>query len=153
MLLTSVSVKCSSPIRCHHLLKTFWGGRCGWRDEQLPDGTVLWTDPHGQTHLTRPGSYPLFPQLCRPTAPVVLSTAERAAAAAAQAQPGPGLAMPRRRRTRAQDRAARAQAERRRNQTRPQTNGVTCPPVPPRAPSFADWLATLPPGDHTPPPF
>jgi hypothetical protein len=30
--------KCSSASRCHHLLKTFWG----WRDKQLPDGTVIW---------------------------------------------------------------------------------------------------------------
>jgi len=30
--------------RKHHLVKTFWG----WRDQQLPDGTV-----------TRPGYFPL----------------------------------------------------------------------------------------------
>jgi hypothetical protein len=27
--------------RLHHLLKTFWG----WRDEQLPDVTIIWTSP------------------------------------------------------------------------------------------------------------
>jgi hypothetical protein len=27
--------------RIHHLLKTFWR----WRDQQLPDGTVIWTSP------------------------------------------------------------------------------------------------------------
>ena len=41
MLLTSVSVKCSSASRCHHLLKTFWNGLGGWLDRQLPDGTGI----------------------------------------------------------------------------------------------------------------
>ena len=76
----------------------------------------MWTDPDGQTHLTRPGSYGLFPQLCRPTAPVVLSAAQRAAAAAIRAQPAHGLAMPRRRRTRDQNRAQRINAERHYNE-------------------------------------
>ena len=99
-----VGPTCASNLKClcrkHHLLKTF--GR--WRDEQLPDGTVIWTDPSGQTHTTRPGSYGLFPKLCQPTAPVILSAAELAAA---EKQPGRGLAMPRRRRTRTQERAQR----------------------------------------------
>ncbi|WNG92681.1 hypothetical protein [Mycobacterium sp. ITM-2016-00318] len=42
---------------------------------------MVWTDPHGRTHLMRPGNYGLFPSLCRPTAPVILSTAETAASA------------------------------------------------------------------------
>ena len=66
MLLTSVPVKCSSASRCHHLLKTFRG----WRDRQLPNGTVVWTSPLGQTYTTHPGSRLLFPRLCRPTAAV-----------------------------------------------------------------------------------
>ena len=33
--------------RKHHLLKTFWVGRGGWSDEQLPDGTVVWITPAG----------------------------------------------------------------------------------------------------------
>ena len=37
----------ASNLKClcrkHHLLKTFWG----WRDKQLPDGTVVWTSPRG----------------------------------------------------------------------------------------------------------
>ena len=33
--------------RFHHLLKTFWNGLDGWRDRQLPDGTVMWTSPTG----------------------------------------------------------------------------------------------------------
>ncbi|OBK72011.1 HNH endonuclease signature motif containing protein [Mycobacterium sp. 1274761.0] len=108
-----VGPTCASNVKClcreHHLLKTFWSGPQGWRDEQLPDGTVIWTDPHRQTHLTRPGSYGLFPQLCEPTAPAHAAKLD-------QAPPGRGLAMPRRRRTRAQHRAARIDAERRRNE-------------------------------------
>jgi hypothetical protein len=57
----------ASNLKClckkHHLLKTFW---TGWRDEQLPDGTVIWTSPSGQKYLTRPGSRLLFPALCLP---------------------------------------------------------------------------------------
>jgi hypothetical protein len=50
--------------RRHHLLTTFWG----WRDQQLPDGTAIWTSPAGQTYVTTPGSALLFPTLCTPTA-------------------------------------------------------------------------------------
>ncbi len=124
-----VGPTCASNLKClcrkHHLLKTF--GR--WHDQQVPDGTVVWTAPDGQTHTTRPGSWIPFPSLCEPTAPVDLSVAEMAAAiAAADAQPGRGLAMPRRRRTRAQDRAARIAAERRLNETQPRTGGDVPPP-------------------------
>jgi hypothetical protein len=105
-------LKCSSASRCHHLLKTFWGGPHAWRDEQLPDGTVIWTVPNGQTYTTRPGSYGLFPKLCEPTAPVVPSSTRPAVA---DGSLGHELAMPRRQRTRAQDRAARIEAERRLN--------------------------------------
>lgn len=49
--------------RTHHLLKTLWG----WRDRQLPDGTVIWTLPGARTYVTIPGSAALFPHLCAPT--------------------------------------------------------------------------------------
>lgn len=52
-----------SLCRLHHLMKTFWG----WRDQQLPDGTLIWTSPGGQTYVTSPGSALLFPALCAPT--------------------------------------------------------------------------------------
>ncbi|MHA7652812.1 HNH endonuclease signature motif containing protein [Mycobacterium sp. ML4] len=55
--------------RKHHLLKTFWGGPRGWRDRQLPDGTIIWTAPTGHTYITRPGSRLLFPALSRPGTP------------------------------------------------------------------------------------
>jgi hypothetical protein len=47
---TPVSLKCSSTIRCHHLIKTFWDRH----DRQLPDGTenllryTPWLYPPGQ---------------------------------------------------------------------------------------------------------
>ncbi|MEU0496499.1 DUF222 domain-containing protein [Mycobacterium sp. NPDC006124] len=89
--------------RRHHLLKTFWGGENGWRDEQLDDGTVLWIAPDGQDFITTPGSRLLFPELSRPTATV-----------ATAGKPTPhatGLTMPRRRTTRAQDHADRVRHE------------------------------------------
>jgi hypothetical protein len=96
-------LKCSWRNRYHHLLKTFWA----WLDRQLPDGTVVWTSPGGQTYTTYPGSRLLFPMLCRPTAPTASPTATPEAAS--------GLMMPRRNTTRAQDRAKRIEAERRLN--------------------------------------
>ena len=78
--------------RLHHLLKTFWG----WRDYQLPDGTVMWTLPDGQTYVTTPGSALLFPGLTAPTGPCSGRTAM----------------MPLRKTTRARNRAARIAAER-----------------------------------------
>jgi uncharacterized protein DUF222 len=49
--------------REHHRLKTFHGGPGGWRDEQLPDGTIVWTSPTGRTYRTTPSGFDLFPQL------------------------------------------------------------------------------------------
>ena len=37
--------KGSLAIRCHHLLKTFWTGRGGWADKQLPDGSRICSPP------------------------------------------------------------------------------------------------------------
>jgi hypothetical protein len=87
--------------RRHHLLKTFWG----WRDRQLPDGTVIWTSPAGQTYVTTPGSALLFPTLCTPTA-TLDPIAQRSRCDDRTAM------MPRRRRTRAQNRAKYVAAER-----------------------------------------
>ena len=49
--------------REHHRLKTFHGGLGGWRDKQLPDGTIIWTSPTGRTYRTTPGGSELFPQM------------------------------------------------------------------------------------------
>ena len=103
----------SSRNRHHHLLKTFWGGPNGWRDRQLPDGTIIWTSHHGRTYTTEPGSKLLFPSLCVPTAPVAITDAARTAAAS---ETNPGLTMPRRKQTRARDRARRIADDRRLNE-------------------------------------
>lgn len=52
--------------RLHHRLKTFLCGPGGWRDKQLPDGTVIWTSPTGRTYRTTPSGPELFPQLRAP---------------------------------------------------------------------------------------
>jgi uncharacterized protein DUF222 len=96
--------------RFHHLLKTFWNGPKGWRDRQLPDGTIIWTSPTGHTYTTHPGSQHLFPALCEPTAtlwtgdpPTVHPTGDR------------GAMMPQRRHTRAANTAKTIAAQRRLN--------------------------------------
>jgi len=98
----------ASNLKClcrrHHLLKTFWGGQSGWRDQQLDDGTIVWTAPDGRQYITVPGSRLLFPELSEPTATVQSSRVAAAHTA--------GLTMPRRKTTRAQDRARRVQRER-----------------------------------------
>src|SRR5262245_27796610 len=100
----------SSASRCHHLLMTFYCGIDGWREQQLPDGTLILTSPTGHTYTTRPGSAQLFPTLCQPTAtlwagepPTVEHSGDR------------GVMMPKRRRTRAQNLARRIQAVRKLN--------------------------------------
>lgn len=93
--------------RFHHLMKTF----CGWLDQQLPDGNVMWTAPTGHTYTTRPGSAELFPTLCRSTGEL----AEPEPGTNAEWARDRGAMMPRRRHTRAHDRARVIAAERRLN--------------------------------------
>jgi len=93
-----------SLCRLHHLLKTFWG----WSDQQLPDATVIWTSPSGQTYITTAGSALLFPSLCVPTGALdPIPHRPRCTDRTAM--------MPKRQRTRTQNRAARITAERRHN--------------------------------------
>jgi hypothetical protein len=122
--------------RTHHLAKTFWG----WRDRQLPDGTIILSSPAGRTYVTTPGSALLFPSLCVPTGdlhvpptdPSTVYCGERTAM------------MPKRRRTRAQDRAHRVAAERRRNHLAREV----------RRSRSMSFLRPAPPGtDDDPPPF
>ena len=97
--------------RFHHLLKTFWTGRDGWRDRQYPDGTVEWTSPTGHTYVTYPGSKHLFARLCEPTA--TLWTGDPPEAEATEADRG--AMMPKRRHTRAHTTAKAIEVERRLN--------------------------------------
>ncbi|HOB48862.1 MAG TPA: DUF222 domain-containing protein [Mycobacterium sp.] len=90
--------------RLHHLLKTFWG----WRDRQLPDGTVIWELPGRQTYVTNPGSKPLFPTLSAPTSPPLIPPRYCAA---------DPTAMPKRATTRARNRAHHLATERNANRT------------------------------------
>jgi hypothetical protein len=122
--------------RTHHLVKTFWG----WRDQQLPDGTIILTSPSGKTYVTTPGSALLFPSLCLPTDdlqaprsdPTTNDYSDRTAM------------MPRRRRTRQQDRAHRIAAERRQNHVARTT----------RRTDHLSYLGPAPPDtDDDPPPF
>ncbi|OBF69067.1 hypothetical protein A5753_22425 [Mycobacterium sp. 852002-51971_SCH5477799-a] len=122
--------------RTHHLVKTFWG----WRDQQLPDGSLILNSPGGRTYVTTPGSALLFPSLCRPTGAIP----------ALQAVPVPDycgdrtVMMPTRRRTRAQDRAHRVAAERRQNHQARRAK---------RREREAAYFGPAPPGDDDPPPF
>ena len=90
---------CSLASRYQHLIKTFWPE---WRDEQHPDGTVVWTSPTGQKYVARPGSRLLFPALCLPTDE--LPTAPMGYRSSGNRD----LLMPKRRRTREQDRTPNA---------------------------------------------
>ena len=124
------NMKCYCPT--HHLLKTFWG----WREKQLPDGTLILTSPAGQTHVSTPGSALLFPSLCYAVGGMP----------APEADPPPqnhcgqrSAMMPKRRRTRTQDRAYRVATERRANHEARLTAQAAQPgPAPP---------------DDEPPPF
>jgi hypothetical protein len=104
-------LKCNC--RKHHLLKTFWTGSGGWSDQQLPDGTVIWTTPAGVTYTTRPGSVLLFPGWNIVTPPPKKPPKSKAAKPS-----GHDLDTFKRKRTRAQNRERRIQAEREYNAAR-----------------------------------
>jgi Domain of unknown function (DUF222) len=137
---SAANIKCLC--RKNHLLKTFWGGPGGWRERQLPDGTIIWTASDGQTYTTHPGSRLLFPALCTPTAPVHPRQAHTTNIESANR----GLKMPRRTRTRAQNRADRVTAQRARNRELGENPGKDCGDgdFPPRP---------RPSADNHPPPF
>ena len=99
--------------RKHHLLKTFWSGKAGWRDEQLPDGRVVWTSPTGAIYPTHPGSRIYFPDWDVGTSALPGAAVVGVGAGAVVAERG--LKMPTRRRTRAQERARGIRIARARN--------------------------------------
>lgn len=97
--------------RIHHLLKTFFTGPGGWRELQLPDGTVTWTSPTGRRYTTTPDGALFFPALSGPTGTLPPPPPPPAA-------PRRGLSMPTRRQPRAQERAYRIEWERGLNRAR-----------------------------------
>jgi hypothetical protein len=97
--------------RIHHLFKTFCAGPAGWTEQQLPDGTIVWTSARGRTYLTQPLGALFFPQLAMATGKLILPNSPPAG-------PHRELAMPARRRTRAEDRDRRVQRERALNRAR-----------------------------------
>jgi hypothetical protein len=123
--------------RKHHLLKTFGG----WRDKQLPDGTVIWLLPDGHTYVTMPGSALLFPNLCVPTGDLAPAETDSPIEYCGDRN----AMMPKRCRTRRQDRADRVAAERRRNHIARTSRRADCP----------SYFGSAPPSDSDgdPPPF
>lgn len=117
----------------HHLLKTFWG----WRDEQLPDGTVIWRLPGQHAQVTTPGSALLFPSLAAPTPPRHRAGHPRTLESGANRS----AKMPKRTRTRAQNRAQTIATERRHNRQER------------RARHAAVFRTPPPDSDTDPPPF
>jgi hypothetical protein len=109
---SNLNCKC----RNHHLMKTFWTGIGGWADEQLPDGTVIWTAPSGKTYTTHPGSRLFFSTWNVTTAALPPPQTKPPPEAACR-----GLMMPRRKHSRAANLAAAIQAER-------ELNGCDIPP-------------------------
>ncbi|MBX7434624.1 hypothetical protein JDV09_21365, partial [Mycobacterium sp. Y57] len=91
--------------RLHHLMKTFWQG---WKEVQLPDGTLQVTTPTGHTYTTKPFSALLFPSWNTTTADPPPAPAPNPP----PRTPGRELMMPTRRRTRAQNHAAYITRER-----------------------------------------
>lgn len=94
--------------RFHHLLKTFWG----WHDEQLRDGTVIWTSPAGDKCVTHPGGALIFPGLSASTGPIAVPSRPTRRCGDKTAM------MPRRTRTRARSHAEAIAAERHANHRR-----------------------------------
>jgi hypothetical protein len=133
----------ASNLKClcrnNHLAKTFWG----WRDEQLRDGTIIWTSPAGEKYVTHPGSALIFPGLCAPTAPVTapVRPSEYVDKAAK---------MPRRTRTRQQSRAATIAAERNANHHH-RTHPAPTPYVPDEHIDYLDTFTVN--QESIPPPF
>jgi hypothetical protein len=136
---TSVSeLKVSFAYPTTPLAQDVWTGVDGWADQQLPDGTMIWTSPSGDTYVTMPGSALLFPSLCAPTGalPAPDAPAEPCIHRVAT--------MPLRRRTRAQNLADRVTAERRINDQSRQD----------RQAEMAGYFgAAAPADDGEPPPF
>jgi hypothetical protein len=100
-------LKRTSHNRCHHLIKTFYGGPGGWTDQQMPDGTVILTAPTGHSYTTEAHGASMFPALARSTGELPIPPALDLP------DTDRSVMMPRRKQTREQDRRERINAERR----------------------------------------
>ena len=131
------AAKLNCKCKTHHLAKTF----LDWQEQQLADGTLIFTAPTGHTYVTTPGSALLFPSLCYSVGGIPTR----------EADPPPDYCadrtamMPKRRRTRAQDRANRVATERRQNRMAHEALRRDCGPY-----DFGPRDAV---GDGEPPPF
>jgi len=92
--------------RTHHLLKTFYTALGGWTDQQLPDGTIVFTAPTGHTYTTEPHGGTMFPALAQSTGELT------GLMAVGEESPHRDVMMPRRKQTREQDRRDRINQER-----------------------------------------
>ncbi|MDT5225632.1 MAG: hypothetical protein QOG19_3039, partial [Mycobacterium sp.] len=93
--------------RIHHLLKTFCTGPGGWTDQQLPDGTIIFSAPTGHTYTTQPHGGAMFPALAQSTGELT------GLKAVSEESPHREVMMPKRKQTREQDRRDRINQERR----------------------------------------
>jgi len=94
--------------RTHHLIKTFYTGPDGWKDEQRTDGSIVVTSPTGHVYVTEAFGGILFPGLATPTATIPTATPTESTDRSAM--------MPMRISTREQDRRRRIAQERRQRQ-------------------------------------
>jgi Domain of unknown function (DUF222) len=93
--------------RIHHLIKTFLAGIGGWSDQQLADGTVIFTAPTGHIYTTQPHGAAMYPALAQSTGELPIPPA------VAPPDADRSVMMPRRKQTREQDRRDRINQERR----------------------------------------
>jgi hypothetical protein len=103
----TTGLKGSSANRSHHLIKTFYNGPGGWRDRQLPDGSIVLTAPTGHVYTTEPHGGAMFPALAAPIAEFEIPSE------LVQPDTNRDMMMPRRKQTREQNRQDRIKAERR----------------------------------------
>jgi hypothetical protein len=93
--------------RIHHLIKTFHTGIDGWTDQQLCDGTIVFTAPTGHTYATEAHGASMFPTLGQSTGELGLPPSLDLS------ETDKSVMMPRRKQTREQDKRDRINQERR----------------------------------------
>ena len=144
--------------RQHHRAKTFVQG---WRDLQLPDGTVVWTTPDGRQLRTVPGGVELFPALaarpCAAPAPARCNPSRRRAHTSNAAAPKTAPWRPLNEAHRTLERARRREIEARKDRNRHRTMLMLFKGGRPTKSPFMRWVnepyesEVLPP-DWQPPP-